>query len=374
MKILLISNTVSSIILFRKKLIERLVNCKHHVYVLIPYNEKNNSKDLEALNITIQYYKSSRTNINPFKEIFSIFSLYTKIKKIAPDTVFSFFPKPVIFGTLAAYFSGVRKRVAMLEGLGYCFTQRPEPDPISKKILKLLQVFLYRISLPKAHTVLFLNKDDANEIIKLHNIPLKSYEIIGGIGVNPNDYVYSEASSSEPIIFTMVSRLLIDKGIREFISAAKIVHRHHPSAIFKIIGGIDENLGGISKSEFEKWKKENIVQFTGVIKNIKDELIKTSVFVLPSYREGVPKSTQEAMHIGRPIITTDVPGCRETVINNINGFLIPPWDANVLAEKMLFFIDNKESIILMGKESRKIAEKKFNEDIFCDKLVKILTL
>lgn len=373
MKILLISNTASSIILFRKKLIEKLVNYKHSVYVLIPYTEKDSDINLEQLGVTILYYNASRSSINPIKEIKSIYSLYTIIKKISPDTVFSFFPKPAIFGTLAAYLAKVKTRIAMLEGLGYCFTKRKTPDPIKKILLKYIQIILYRIALPRANKVLFLNADDAFEIINKHKIKAHSYEIVGGIGVNPDEFKYSEVKSYEPPIFVMISRLLIDKGIREFIHAAEIVHKKYPATIFKVIGGIDENLGGITHQEFLSWKEHNVVTFTGPIKNIKQELISANVFVLPSYREGVPKSTQEAMYIGRPIITTDVPGCRETVINNKNGFLVPPWDPQAIAEKMIYFIENKHMISVMGKESHYIAAVKFNENTFCEKIIKILT-
>lgn len=369
MRILLVTNTATSALNFRRKLIDKLIASGHDVYVLIPECDCNYAKMLRDLGVFVEYYKISRSSINPILELMMLFSLYCAIRRVKPDVVFSFFPKPVIFGSLAAYFCGVKRNIAMLEGLGYCFTKRPEPDSIKKKIIKLIQIGLYKISLPLSTGVYFLNSDDAAEI--LDSVKIRSYGVLGGIGVNLNYFSYSNKYPCS-IVFTMISRVLIDKGVREFVEAAKIVKSQYNNVRFEFVGGMDDNLGGVNQVEFKKWISDSSVHFLGVSNDIKKVLEGTSVFVLPSYREGVPRSTQEAMAVGRPIITTNVPGCKETVIDGVNGFLVPPWDAQSLAEKMIYFIENESEIERMGKESRFLAESKFDEDVFCDKLIKIL--
>ncbi|BEI12342.1 glycosyltransferase family 4 protein [Edwardsiella ictaluri] len=370
MKILLITNTASSVFNFRLRLIEQLINSGHSVCLLVPSQDKSKELDFTRLGVNAFFYDLNRTTINPFNSFVTILSLVKKIKEISPDVVFSFFPKPVIFGTLAASCAGIKRNYSMLEGLGYCFTRRKERPSVKKLLLKYFQVALYKISLPHSNCVMFLNEDDRDEIIYKNKIKVKHHHVLGGIGVDLNRYEFS--SPPDGIVFTMISRLLIDKGVREYVQAASYVKNIYPNVRFDFIGGLDDNLGGVKKEDLAEWVKKGDVNFKGVSNNIPDVLKNTSVFVLPSYREGVPRSTQEAMAIGRPIITTNVPGCKETVINGVNGFLIPPWDGQTLAEKMIYFIENKSEIERMGKESRIIAERKFDEDVFCDNLIKIL--
>lgn len=370
MNILLITNTAASIFNFRLRLIERLIHDGHIVYLLLPKTDASRISELNQLGIHVVFYELNRSSVNPFQAVVTICSMIKKIKEINPDITFSFFSKSVIFGTLAAHYAGVKCNYSMLEGLGYCFTRRLEPDSLKKKILRRSQVLLYKLALPHSRCVIFLNDDDRREIIIDNNVRVKCTYVIGGIGVDLNKFSYQPLPRE--IRFTMVSRLLIDKGVREYIKAANYVREIYSNVKFDFVGGIDDNLGGVSKTELKSWIDEGHVNFRGVSNNIHEVLTETSVFVLPSYREGVPRSTQEAMAIGRPIITTNVPGCKETVIDGVNGFLVPPWNAQALAEKMIYFIENQSEIERMGKESRILAERKFDEDVFCDKLIKIL--
>ena len=229
----------------------------------------------------------------------------------------------------------------MLEGLGYVFTDLPTGVSKKQKILRAVQVFLYKFSFPYLEKIIFLNPDDPKDLIEKYNIKTKKVEVLGAIGLNLDEYSYSKPSL-EKIRFIFVGRLLAEKGIFEYIKAAKIVKKDFPNVEFVVLGGLDEqNPGGLKKEELEQLLKDNIVIYPGFVKNV-DEWIKySSVFVLPSYyREGVPRSTQEAMAVGRAVITTDVPGCRETVVDGLNGFLIPPFDANALVEAMKKFIEN----------------------------------
>jgi len=371
MKILLIGNQASTILLFRKKLIEKLVTKGVSVHTFIMDNDVEKFRQIAQLGAIPEQYHFSRSGMNPLSDLKNTVALSKKIRNIKPDVVFCFFPKPVIFGTLASRMAGIKRIYNLLEGLGFCYTAHLSKDSFKKKLLKKVQTFLYKLTLPRAKKVLFLNPDDYRDLIVENNIALSDAEVIGGIGVDLYDYPYSVPPITK-IHFGMVSRLLVEKGVREFVEAAKIVKSKYPNVEFSIAGAIDDNPGGITREQLNFWKKEGHVNFLGQISDVKSYLSQLSVFVLPSYREGIPRSTQEAMSIGRAIITTDVPGCRETINHGTNGFMVPPWNAEALAEAMICFVNDPEQIIAMGIESRRIAEEKFDENVATDKLISIL--
>ncbi|EKJ8217898.1 glycosyltransferase family 4 protein [Citrobacter sedlakii] len=371
MKVLLIGNLSSTVILFREKVIKELISKGYKVYTLTMDDNPANFKIISEYGAKPYSYRFSRSGLNPFSDVVNTYQLHLKIKKIKPDIVFNFFPKPVIFGTLAAKLAGVNKIYSLLEGLGFCYTESADSISFKRKVLKLIQSYLYKITLPFCTKVLFLNKDDYDDLIIKNNINIKKHEIIGGIGVNLTEFEY-EVPNIKKIHFGMVSRLLIEKGVKEFVLAAKQVKEKYPEIEFSIAGAIDDNPGGITQEQISLWKKEGVVDFLGQISDVKSYLKKISIFVLPSYREGVPKSTQEAMAIGRPVITTDVPGCRETILDGVNGLMVPPYDAEALAEAMIFFIKEPQNIIVMGRESRIIAEQRFDEVKATNKLLNLI--
>lgn len=371
MKILLIGNQASTIILFRKKLIEKLVSRGVHVHTLTMDHDTPKFNQITELGAVPEQYHFSRSGMNPLSDLKNTVALSKKIKKINPDVVFCFFPKPVIFGTFASKIAGIRNIYNLLEGLGFCYTAHLKKDSFKKRVLRAIQTYLYRMTLPYAKKVLFLNRDDYNDLIIQNKISLSDSEVIGGIGVDLNDYAYN-VPDTKTIHFGMVSRLLVEKGVREFVQAAKIVKARYPAVKFSIAGAIDDNPGGITREQLSIWKEDGDVEFLGQLSDVKNYLNELSVFVLPSYREGIPRSTQEAMSIGRAIITTDVPGCRETIDHGINGLMVPPWNVEALADAMISFIDNPQQIIAMGRESRRIAEEKFDEDDATDRLINIL--
>lgn len=372
MQVLLIGNQTSTILLFRKRLIEKFIEEGAVVHTLTMDSDVNAFKKIIELGAHPGCYRFSRSGMNPVSDAINTIRLAKTIKEIKPDVVFCFFPKPVIFGTLAARLAGVKNINVLLEGLGYCFTKGATQENFKKRVVRKIQTLLYKLALPLTKKVLFLNSDDYKDLLIEHRIQVKSTEVVGGIGVNLQQYSYVPART-DVIHFTMVSRLLVEKGVREYVLAAEKVKRLYPDVQFSIAGTFDDNPGGIAREEFETWIKKGDVNFLGQVSDIKNHLINSSIFVLPSYREGVPRSTQEAMAIGRPIITTDVPGCRETVIAGYNGFLIPPWDADELANKMIYFIKQPELIIQMGLASRTIALEKFDEEQACDKLISLLS-
>lgn len=372
-KIIILNNTAQNILGFRKHLVQFLLAQDYQVYAMATDFTDQTKKEVKILGAMPIDYTFARGGLNPFADLKNMKRLEKIFKEIQPDVLLSCFSKPVIFGTLAAKNAKVPKIIAMLEGLGYTFTEQPEGQSLKAKLIKQIQVFLYKLALPKTDTIIFLNPDDPKDLLDKYHIKVKKREILGAIGLNLDEYQFSNAPTNS-ISFIFVARLLREKGIFEYLKAAKIVKTKYPSAIFRVIGNFDtENPGALKQDELKYYIDNNIVEYPGFVDNVNEWITMSSIFVLPSYyREGVPRSTQEAMAIGRAVITTDVPGCRETVVNGENGFLIPKWNIPILVESMEYFIENPNEVIRMGKKSYKIALEKFNGEKVNEKLLSII--
>ena len=377
-KIIIIGNTASMMLNFRSDLMSQLVREGHEVFAFVSEFQETEIQKLRDLSVSVVTYSLNRAGINPFSDLKTLFELKNKISKIKPDIVFSYFTKPVVYGSLAARLAKIQKVVGMIEGLGSPFTEHKNGQTIKIKVIKFVQISLYRIVFPFLDKIIFLNKDDPVDLISNNKIYHKhnAVEILGPIGLNLDNYSYKKWNDAQEVSFIFVARLLAEKGIYEYLEAAKIIRKLYPKVTFKVIGGLDlENPYGLSQSELDKLIASKLIEYPGYVNNVSEHIADSAVFVLPSYyREGVPRSTQEAMAIGRPVITTDVPGCRDTVIDGVNGFLIPKWDVNVLVEKMCFFIENPEQINIMGKESYKIACEKFDVHKVNKKLFEIMEI
>ena len=375
MKIIIIGTVASSLYGFRADLIRTLLEQQHTVYAFTSEYNQDDLEKIEEIGAIPVTYQLNRGGLNPLADIKSTYKLSQKIKDIAPDLVFSYFSKPVIFGTLAAKLAKVPKIVGMLEGLGYTFTEQPGINSKRTQLVKAAQIILCKLSLPQLDILIFLNPDDPKDLLDKYSIKVKQVEVLGGIGLNLKDYNYS---STYPIVptFIFIARLLAEKGIYDYIAAAKIVKESYSSIRFIVLGAVDEQaLGALKDNELKAFVEAGVIEHPGHVSNVSEWIANASVFVLPSYyREGVPRSTQEAMAIGRAVITTDVPGCRETVIDCVNGFLVKKWNPQALAEKMIYFIENPEQIKKMGEESYKIAQEKFDADEVNTRLLEILGL
>jgi predicted glycosyl transferase len=358
---------------FREEFIKLLVSKGHDVYCLVSdYNEESRKKIISLGAKPLDHTLNAK-GLNPFKDIIATYDLVKLFRQHRPDVVFSFFVKPVIFATIAAKIARVPRIVGMIEGLGGAFTVHKNGQTKKVKIIKTIQVLLYKISLPSLDELIFLNNDDKKDLIDRYNIKVKSINILGGIGVDLDKFSYTKAPT-DPISFIFIARLLAEKGIFEYLEAAKIVKEKYKDVKFYIFGGFDEhNPFGLTQEELKPYLDSGVVIYPGFVNDIKERIVNSSIFVLPSYyREGVPRSTQEAMAIGRVVITTNSVGCRETVEDGVNGFLVPPFDSKILAQKMIYFIQNPEMIVQMGIESRKIAEVKFNINEKNERLAKII--
>jgi len=373
-KIALIGTTGSSFYGFRADLIKQLVSEGHLVYAFTSEYTDSCLEKIRQLGAQPITYQLSRGGLNPFADIASFLQLRSLLKKLKPDIAFSYFAKPVIYGSMAAKSAHIPQVIGMLEGLGYTFTDQPEGQSNKSKLVKSIQVMLYKLAFPCLDKMIFLNSDDRKDLMDTYGLKVPEVHVLGGIGLHLDQYPYSIAPSN-PIKFLFIGRLLKEKGVFELIQAIRIVKKNYPQAHFTILGAIDhQNMGALKQETLDELVAEKLFEYPGHVTNVNKWITDSSVFVLPSYREGVPRSTQEAMAIGRPIITTDVPGCRETVVDGLNGFLVPKWDPQALAEKMCYFIKYPEQVNIKGLESYKIAQEKFDADKVNSKLFEIMGL
>lgn len=367
----IVSSQAFSMVNFRGPLIRELAAAGVKVHALAPdYDDELRQKVLE-LGASPVDFSLTRTGMNPLSDGLNTLRLTALLRRLRPDVSLGYFIKPVIFGTLAAWLAGVPRRVAMIEGLGYVFSSSVSNQAWKRKLLRTLVSSLYRFSLARAQKVIFLNKDDLAEFVEANLLDKEKGINLGGIGVDLVDWPMAPFIT-QPVTFLLAARLLREKGIVEYAEAARQVKAQYPDVRFILLGGLDPNPGGLLQSEVESWVKEGLLEWPGHVV-VKPWLTQASVYVLPSYyREGVPRSTQEAMATGRAVITSDAPGCRETVDEGVNGFLVPVRDVPALANAMLRFVENRTLIGTMGRESRRLAEARFNVHTINARLLKIL--
>lgn len=370
MNLTIISHYAPSVINFRGPLIRALCAAGVNVQVLAPDWTPQTEQAAQALGVKTGAYSLSRAGLNPFGDLRTLLQMWRSFKAHKPEVVFTYAAKTNVWGSFAAALAGVPHRVAMVAGMGYAFTEGANGRTFKQRLVGAVLATLYRMAFMLAHRVVVLNPDDARDLQHLCGLPPHKTVLLGGTGVPLTDWPF-QPPHTDPISFTLIARLLLEKGIMEYLEAARLVKAQHPAVRFYLLGGFDENPGAISQAEIQPWLDDGTVEWPGHV-SVKPWLAKTSVFVLPSYREGVPRSAQEAMAMGRPVITTDAPGCRETVVEGINGFMVPPRDVPALAEAMLKFILTPSMVATMGTQSRRLAEERFDVDRINRKLMAVL--
>ena len=360
-KILVIGGNAESLINFRGELIKRFLSNKLAVYASAGGQSNNLKNWFDKLDVKFIPLPLDRTGINPYKDFIFFIKLLFTIKKINPDIVLAYTVKPVIYGMLASRISNIKNCYALITGLGYALV---DPKSLKQRVVNIIVSSLYKFSLKSVNLVFFQNQDDLNYFFK-KKILTKSVKVkkINGSGVDLDYYSYIKPNfRKEGINFLLIARLLKDKGIYEYVSAAKMVYKLFPekNISFSILGSFDSNPESITFEEVEQWNRIGLINYLGETDDVRPYIEKCSVYVLPSYREGMPRSVLEAMSMGRAIITTDVPGCKETVISGKNGYLVKVKSSQELATAMIKFIENDKLIEEMGLYSRQLACKKFN--------------
>ncbi|WP_197484380.1 glycosyltransferase family 4 protein [Tepidimonas fonticaldi] len=357
---MLIGHAAQATLNFRAPLLADLVAAGWRVEVLAPDWTAAQRQRLQAMGVRAASFPLARTGLNPVQDLRTFMALLRHLRRERPQAVFTYAAKTNVWGMLAAAVAGVPRRVAMVEGLGYAFTDGAEGRRTPKqRLIGAVLTTLYRMAFAAAHRVVVLNPDDARDLQRECGLTGSKTVLLGGIGVPLEDWPM-HPPHTHPMTFTLVARLLREKGVLEFLQAARRVKARHPATRFWVLGPLDDNPGGLREADLRPWLDNGTVEWPGAV-DVKPWLAQTSVFVLPSsYREGVPRSTQEAMAMGRPVITTDAPGCRETVVEGVNGFLVPPRDVEALQRAMLRFIEEPELVERMGQESRRLAEERFD--------------
>lgn len=354
-KILLLGSFGPSLINFRGPLISEMVRRGHHVIAAAPSIDENTAAALRAIGAEPVSVQLSNTSLNPLSALASWRALRLLIRERRPDVLFAYTIKPVVLGAFAARAEKVPKVVSMITGLGFPFLPGVEPRRL---LSRAAAKALYRAALARSSVVLFQNNDDKNLFLKLKILSSgQRTAVVNGSGVDVDHFATAPLPTAPA--FLMIARLLKDKGIREFAEAAKRIKSEFPDVPVELVGYLDPSPDSLSQAALDELIGHGI-RYHGKLDDVRAVLSRCSVYVLPSYREGMPRSVLEAMAMGRPVITTDVPGCRETVVDGENGVLIPPRDADALYRAMASFIHNPCKLPHMGAASRRRAEELYD--------------
>jgi glycosyltransferase involved in cell wall biosynthesis len=318
---------------------------------------------VEALGVPFHPLPVDKKGVNPLADLRLLWQLYRWYRKERPDVVHHFTIKPVIYGSIAARLARVPRIINTVTGLGYVFTDSCKPW------LRRLVEGLYSCALRAAHFTFFLNREDQQLLTERGIAKPGKTALLPGSGVDLARF--SPHLSRGSTNFLMVARLLRDKGVHEFVEAARLVRQRRPEARFQLLGGRDErNPAAVSQAEVDSWQAE--IECLGEVEDVRPFIAEADVVVLPSYyREGVPRSLLEAAAMAKPIITTDAVGCREVVDDGINGLLVPVKDAEALARAMIWMIENPEVCQRMGKAGREKVEREFDEQFVVEKTLNI---
>ena len=360
MKIVILGTVPNDLLNFRSDLIKDILKKNYKVIASSSSLDNDSKIHMKNLGVTYQPIYLNRHGLNLIGDVRTLMNLYSLYRKHKPDLILAHGIKLVIWGGISAWFSKI-PFYALITGLGFAF----QGKSFKRKLLTRLVSFLYKVSLKNSKAIIFQNKDNRDLFIEKNIISESKTFIVNGSGVDINKYSYTKLPETD-VSFLLVARLLGEKGLREYAAAAKIVKEKFPNIKFELIGAEDASMDAIPLEEIKSWS--NYVNYNGSTKDVRPYIKACHVYVLPSHHEGLPRSTLEAMSMGRPILTTNASGCKETVEEGINGFMVPVGSTNRLADKMIWFVNNKDKIQIMGKQSRKIVEKKFdvrkvNEDM-----------
>jgi glycosyltransferase involved in cell wall biosynthesis len=366
-RILIISSYASSLINFRGPLIRELVTKGHEVFVAGPYSGGAAELRFSLYSMGARFceYSLARNGTNPFADLRTYFDICRLILDVYPDVTLSYTLKPIVYSGIA--FRTLRlltpwrrpRYFALITGLGYAFTSSGELSFLRKQMRRLVE-HLYRAGLRPAAAVIFQNPDDQGVFRDLKLIPpTAEVHRVWGSGVDLAAFA-PQPLPSRPV-FLMLARLLGDKGIREYVAAARHVKQRFPRASFQLAGMLDSNPTAITQSEMDGWIRAGFIEYLGDLQQVQPALAACRFYVLPSYREGTPRSVLEALATARPVITTDAPGCRETVVHGVNGLLVPPRDANALAAAMVHLIEQPDADTeRMAQASLELARERFD--------------
>ena len=363
MRVAIVGSQLHALVNFRGPLIQEMVKRGHEVIAICPPGPEKYVDLLRTWGAEYHPITLDRAGLNPFKDLQAIRHYASAFKKTQPDVIYAYTIKPVIYGSWAARWVGIPRVFSTITGLGHVFLEQSTRGKVVRQVAKRMyqSAFLFN------EMVLFQNNDDRQCFVDWGMVPHDKTHVVNGSGVDVEQFEPT-AVPMNPVRFVFVGRLLREKGIVELMDATRRVRERHPEIIVDIVGDLDANPSGVTAEQVEAWESEGLIRRVGFVDDVRPYLKDASVFVLPSYREGTSRSTLEALAMGRPVISTDAPGCREPVEDGVNGYLVPVGDASALSEAMLKCIEHSERLQEMGNQSRLLAEKRYdvrlvNEDI-----------
>jgi glycosyltransferase involved in cell wall biosynthesis len=359
MRVLVIGSYAESLINFRGALLAAILSRGNEVHVAAPdlLEGSDLQRQLERLGVIVHNISLCRTGLNPLGDLYLLCSLLALMRRIKPDVVFTYTAKPVIYGILAAWLVGVRRRYALITGLGYAFNGQASG---MRGVVKGIMLCLYKLSLSRSHKAFFQNTDDQEHFCQIGLLPSSIPSVVvNGSGVDLAHFHVVSLPNGAPH-FLLIARLLVSKGLREYAKAAQHLKSVYPDVQFSLAGWLDDNPDAISRDELDSWIQDGSLQYLGNLKDVRPAIAQCSVYVLPSYREGTPRTVLEAMSMCRAVITTDAPGCRETVVDGETGFLVPVKSSDALIAAMERFILDPALARRLGQRGRSLAEDKYD--------------
>ena len=357
MHIFLLGSYAPSLLNFRGPLIRALLGAGHSVSVGAPEIPSDLRVVLEAMGVAVHQTPLDRRGTGLRADLAYYHALKRILHAARPDALLTYTIKPNIWGAFAAASAGVRS-YAMVTGLGYAFTDTGVPFSLGRRLAGLVARRLYRAATRCNHRVIFQNPDDRDDFIRAGGLadPAKAV-MINGSGVDMAHY--ARAPLPDVPVVLMIARLLGAKGVRDYAAAVLTLRARYPSVRFLLVGPFDDGLDSIDQEEVAQWVAGGL-EYLGPVDDVRPAIAQARLYVLPSYREGTPRSVLEAMAMGRPIITCDVPGCRETVEHGVNGLLVPVRDPQSLADAIARLLDDPAEAAAMGEAGFALAARKYD--------------
>ncbi len=353
-RVVLVYNTTSYLARFRSELIAALIDRRCEVVALAPADAA--VEQLRQLGVRCDDLRLNRYSANPLAELRNFLAVLGALRRHRPCTVLSFTIKPVIYASLAARWLGAMPAFSMITGLGSLYLDETWLGRARRRAVE----WLYRLALARNRKVFFQNAADSERFLAARLVRPEQVVTIPGSGVNLDRFARHDRPQHS-MTFVLVARLLREKGIAEFAAAARALGERYPQARFVIVGPFEGGPSGISHEEFDAMLRKTPVEYQGELDDIRPCLEAAGVFVLPTYYgEGTPRSILEALAMGMPVVTTDIPGCRETVEDGVNGFLVPARDSRRLADALERFLRNPSLVDTMGQRSRALAAERYD--------------
>ena len=367
-KLLIVVNTDWGFLAYRLPIALEAKRLGWEVFVATP--DTGDAHIIKAAGLNHITLEMSRKGLNPFRELKTMVDFWRLYRDLSPQIVHHVTVKPIIYGSIIASLLNKSFVVNAISGLGYVFTSLPKNN-----IVRLITTFLYKLALNTSNSkTIFQNPDDLNLFIQEGMIEESKTRLILGSGVNCSVFSPSKATLTDKLVM-LPARMLFDKGIYEFVSAVSMLKVDFPDVKFVLVGRADDgNPALIPTKQLRAWEMAGLIEWWGYKRNMNEVLNMATMVVLPSYREGLPKVLLEAAACSKPIISTNVPGCKEIVRHEVNGLLIPPKDEVALAEAIRRLLDNPEFAKQLGENGREIVQKEFSEELVVEKTFEVYDL